>query len=557
MLTRLALLAIAAEATFLVSPDHNGRLNFKIPTHVLASSTSEGAEAAPILGCTTSSFSTPSWFVHNLTFDTSDSSVMFSVVNRATNYTADLGCANATVTSSTPDNLYAHCDILTNDDVKTTNATADKSLLALVRVSNGTSANVLLSQTWSCNDRNLSQPIKFSAAGNNTVGLKCPGGSNTECAAVDSPLLIRGNLASPVAIHPAYAEGPIGHAKAGCSAAATAPPSWSLQSVYYLNQTGDNGATAISSQTLMLQVINHAIGYQAGCTGFLSDDLSSKPVSFTCSGQGYDFIGKDRYRIQTQALFEPATFRFTVNQTWYCDDVDAGKPISIQASGSVVMPLNCTSLATGTADKPGNKTTCLSTSDIVVKADKPGVVTQLPPYSITDPLPTPDGCTVSSIVNPTWTLSSFEIDSGVGNQTAAGNLTDITAVGFDLQFTTGTNEFTYPVSVYPGKAVDGKPPGWFQCKFGPDEEPLAPYNCSYTYDAATKQLSLAADWICSDLDKEHPIQFSGTTTTTVTKPLSCSTASGQTQCLSAEADTWTAPIGNVTWRAADKGVLAP
>lgn len=137
-----------------------------------------------------------------------------------------------------------------------------------------------------------------------------------------------------------------------------------------------------------------------------------------------------------------------------------------------------------------------------MQAKNPGVATPLPPYSITDPLPTPDGCTVSSIVGPAWTLSSFEIDSdSKTNATAAGN--NITDVGFNLQFATGTNEFTYPVNVYQGKRVDGKPQ-WFHCTFGADQAPLAPYNCTFSYDDAKKQLTLAADWICSDLDKANP-----------------------------------------------------
>jgi hypothetical protein len=333
-LALLAALAAAAEATLFVSTDvlhldDAAGFSIQLPGHALtsASKTSKNAAAAPILGCTTSSFLVPSWFVHNFTFDRADDSATFRLINRATNYTADIGCANATADDSKP-NLYAHCDVLTDP------ATNDDSLLALVRVTKkGTAANVLLRQTWTCNDRNnrndrnsttTAQSIKFSAAGNSSVLLNC--GASSDCVAIDSPLLVWGNLASPVAIHPEPAAGPIGHAKTGCAAAASKPPSWSLQSVYYLNQTGDNGATTMSLQTLMLQVINHAIGYQAGCTGFLSDDLSTKPVSFTCTGQGYDFIGKDRYRIQTQALFQPATFNFTVNQTWYCDDVDAGKP---------------------------------------------------------------------------------------------------------------------------------------------------------------------------------------------------------------------------------------
>ncbi len=168
----------------------------------------------------------------------------------------------------------------------------------------------------------LTARIQFTAVGTSSVALAC---SNSSCAAVDSPWLIKGSLLSPMDITPKYADGPIGHAKKGCAAAAKSP-SWALQSVYYLNQTGDGGATALASQTLMLQVINHDIGYQAGCVGFLRDDLSTTPTAFNCNGQGFDFIGKDRYRITTQALFEPATFRFTVNQTWYCDDEDPGKP---------------------------------------------------------------------------------------------------------------------------------------------------------------------------------------------------------------------------------------
>lgn len=169
-----------------------------------------------------------------------------------------------------------------------------------------------------------------------------------------------------------------------------------------------------------------------------------------------------------------------------------------------MLPLNCTSVAVGSSGATaGNKTTCLSTSDIVVQAKNSGVATPLPPYSITDPLPTPDGCTVSSIVGPAWTLSSFEIDSDSGSKANATATNNITDVGFNLQFATGTNEFTYPVSVYQGKAVDGRPQ-WFHCTFGADEVPLAPYNCTFSYDDAKKQLTLAADWICSDLDKANP-----------------------------------------------------
>lgn len=169
MILRLAFLAVAAEATFLVMPDRIGKLDIKLPLHSLASysnaaagiesAAADSAAAGPILGCTTSSFTVPSWFVSDFAFNVTDNSAMFSLVNRANNYTADLGCANVTVTSSTPADLYAHCQVLVDDGHGgVVGSLSDKSVLALVRVRNATTANILLRQAWDCSDRNLSRP---------------------------------------------------------------------------------------------------------------------------------------------------------------------------------------------------------------------------------------------------------------------------------------------------------------------------------------------------------------------------------------------------------------
>ncbi len=178
--------------------------------------------------------------------------------------------------------------------------------------------------------------------------------------------------------------------------------------------------------------------------------------------------------------------------------------VSVSATGSTVLALNCTSLPieSSSGGKSGNKTTCVSDSDLIVHGEHAGTVTPLPPYSITDPLPTPDGCTVSSVVAPMWTFSGFEIDSADKKTNGSANSTSAD-VGFNVKFLTGTNEFTYPVSVYQGKA-DATQPQWHACKFGASEAPMAPFACKFMYDAASKKLTLAADWICSDLDKDHP-----------------------------------------------------
>ncbi len=96
-------------------------------------------------------------------------------------------------------------------------------------------------------------------------------------------MLVRGSLLSPVAITPMPAEGPFGHAMAGCSRGAR-NPGWDLSTIYYANQTGDDGLTSIATQGITLQVTNPAIGYQASCLGFLDDSGKPTPTRFSCTG---------------------------------------------------------------------------------------------------------------------------------------------------------------------------------------------------------------------------------------------------------------------------------
>ena len=35
---------------------------------------------------------------------------------------------------------------------------------------------------------------------------------------------------------------------------------------------------------------------------------------------------REKYRIITEASFDPANFAFSLNETWYCDDLDPTVP---------------------------------------------------------------------------------------------------------------------------------------------------------------------------------------------------------------------------------------
>lgn len=107
--------------------------------------------AKAILGCTTNSFEAPSWFIDSFHYastanSSTSGSVSFHLLNRANNYTADLAC------QAGKSGEWASCSIKNG-----WNKTVDGSLQASVQL-NASTANFLLNQTWTCNDRNNSRP---------------------------------------------------------------------------------------------------------------------------------------------------------------------------------------------------------------------------------------------------------------------------------------------------------------------------------------------------------------------------------------------------------------
>lgn len=95
---------------------------------VLVSAQGQPAAAA---GCTSNSFSIPSWFVQDVALagEGTAQTVSFNVLNRATNGTTNVACkAGGTCTA------------------------VDKTLEAVANLG-ASSVHILLSQTWGCNDR--------------------------------------------------------------------------------------------------------------------------------------------------------------------------------------------------------------------------------------------------------------------------------------------------------------------------------------------------------------------------------------------------------------------
>ena len=119
----------------------------------------------------------------------------------------------------------------------------------------------------------------------------------------------------------------------------------------------------------------------------------------------------------------------------------------------------------------------------------------LAPYSIEDPVPGPDGCTLASIFHPQWTLSAFTVE--------VNSETNTSALSFEIILQTGTRGFQYPISIYQGADEEG----WYKCDIGENGnigQTLFPTSCRFQYEAAAQKLTLDADWECSVLDADHP-----------------------------------------------------
>lgn len=544
------------------------------PVAVLLVSAQVGPPQSPVIaGCTTSSFSIPSWYVTNLTSSSSTGVASFHVLNRANNVSIDVTCPASTGPAG-----WRECQLAAT-------TSSNKPALAPRIQVNGTTAHIALNQTWTCNDRNLSEPLAFTAVGQTSAKLSCQG-NLTACTAVDDLVLVRGSLLRPVALTPAYSKGPTGHAKQGCAANSRAPR-WTLADISYVDRTGD-GVTAMARQDFIAQVINAATGYESGCSanyglgggppipGTLPNNTSPTALHIGCTGAEFGSSAYGQYRPTTDAFFDPATSTFTLNQTWFCDDGDAARPVQITAVGSAKLNLNC---VTTTLSSSGNGTAqtnkqCVpgavnGSSAVEVTGHVTNTVA-LPAYSIEEPISAPDGCTVSSLLHPVWLFSAFgyEQKNGSSYTSTVGN------VNFDLILQTSNPGFQFPISIsqgakwsgnttlpYPvGNATSTTTEPWYDCIIGnggDDSPTLWPYACRFQYVPSTKQLTLLADWYCSDLDAKRPVAFSGRSTTVASKSVDCApktvngvvNTEGVQTCVAADSnDAWTAPITSVVWK---------
>ncbi len=289
-------------------------------------------------GCTINSFTIPSWFIQDFRYSkasNSSSSASFRVLSRATITSVEVACGDPAGSTG-----WSRCSVKAD---KADTPTPE----AFLQIS-GSTARLLVNETWSCGDKSPSKPydvifspvqrpdfftriadkvpgacrIEFAAVGNSSLQLTCTvkDGKAEACkSAADTPLLIKGSLLHPVQITPAYASGPPQHDSTNC-AVPSKSLSWEVGGTQYTRRTVQSKDGPSTFQSLALQVTNNVTGYTASCSGYFTSNPG--PQRMSCFAQE-TFRPRERYHIQTEAFFDTTTLMFTVNETWFCD---AGSP---------------------------------------------------------------------------------------------------------------------------------------------------------------------------------------------------------------------------------------
>ncbi|EAQ88498.1 predicted protein [Chaetomium globosum CBS 148.51] len=504
-------------------------------------------------GCTANSFTTPSWLVQDFTSQIAGDLTVaaFHALNRATNVTTELRC-----TSTTPTSGWQSC--------RSRNQT-EQPLIASFQADTST-AWFLFNETWPCNDLTPSQPLTFSALGNSSVALNCTTDeSKTTTCHSATPLLAKAALSSPVKITPSYVSGPPGHDTPGCTAD-SGTPAWevvasqiNLRKVSGLRQSGN----------AFVIIKNDHLGYTASCGGTLT--AASGPQPLSCEGQ-IAYRRPDKYQIHTELSFDPDNLTLGINQTWFCDDQaqPSRKPqppsplpppsivpthhsappppppsISITGSGTTPLPLECTVF-----NQTATETTTFcsgGTTDGPVRGNATARAL-LPPFSLNDPLPTAESCTISSLVAPAWWFNGFET-----NTTTAHSETVTARFGMELQ-TAGEASGNFAIVVVEGVEVGGGEANssaelpWNRCVLeSVGDVALAPTGCELRYDMASGFLGLRVNWTCADLDRGSPVLFGGEVRTLVPE-LTCVTSGTDIRCASPVVEPWRANVTSLTWK---------
>ncbi|KAM7211248.1 hypothetical protein V8F06_013366 [Rhypophila decipiens] len=504
--------------------------------------------AVATTNCTDISFRTPAWAVDNVHYSSRVRIGPFRLTNIANNYSTTMSCESGRCTphiSGNEDEPWVQpCGLLNMRNSNTsysmhplhsplvtfTNTCASHDIVyslqlrsRLYRDLNGGSLVIILSQTWTCDDKrwnDVPASLIFTANATATIPAECD--ENGACVAVKRLTLVRASLTTPMAGTQRYLDPVAGKSAPNCRS----PPlgTWEVSNVMWydrqrfcLNPPGPSTISCIPNGVGGgLELFNRVLNTTTRCYGMMSYQLvpNSEMQPFRCEG---NIAGREYYTETNVILLRTDNDSLSmgtaqVNQTWHCDDDGPDRPFKVTTrSASISIPLACT-YESGTIDFWGttyawHETTCKGNSSASLALESVSAAS-LPPYALEEPNHNAAGaytgmCLLRHLRTTSWTIEMMSTllnyTNGSPRTAQVGffaNNRDLNAGGYC------PNDNRAPVPLIPGtNDTDGSP-------------------CRFKFDSKTGLFTLRRYTQCNDIDRAHPYLFTATASFTV-PPLDC------------------------------------
>lgn len=386
--------------------------------HPLSSPPEQLAELAPTWDCTDMSLTYPHWVIEDgATYIPSlpdagiNTTVLnFTITSRATRVSHICswagGGSNLSPNSSRV-SLNMTCSPLPG-------APPDPTKTSFAATFYPANRELAVEQSWICGDTAGTYTRKYRTKQNYPMPLFCAEDNGRRCKA--NRQTIKGYLTEPLLnYYPAAFTPPPGANRPGCTAASILPR-WIVSNFRFeetRRMTSTNPAREIA-----ISFRNTAFDYVQSCTVTLpeSDTANSYPVTkwLHCHATP---VTASHPHVKTYMRFDTTRATLSLNQTWYCADTDASRPLLFEGLVSVKADFcgegNSTRwCAVGKYDE----TTGVFSTITKTFAGEIIRTEVLPPNAITDPDPDPNewSCTADSVGRPVvWRLSAAIVSRGV------------------------------------------------------------------------------------------------------------------------------------------------
>ncbi|KAK3381155.1 hypothetical protein B0H63DRAFT_560892 [Podospora didyma] len=323
-----------------------------------------GLDPPPSADCTDVSFTYPDWTMHSLEYrpppaggDSKNSSLDISLSSRVTGirlrcrWGPEVGVFETWAAGDYY--IIPACVPVSGTDV------LGNSRSTMQVLYNRVTKELWMRHDWTCGDTKGTYSTDFHAEAEVYLPLYCAAG-----LCIGEQMKIKGYLTKPILLHPSAPPAPEGASTPDCFVNSHADQRlwrevWTITRFFWQATTARidkyfSGQSSPFSRTLQLTLQNNANNVVSSCE--FDDAVLDGPTDrwWPCFRQNPHDSPLKRV-VETYIQFNATKGQLTINQTWYCNDTQAGTPYML--TGHAITP-SPAGLACGTSNSTWNNAPC-------------------------------------------------------------------------------------------------------------------------------------------------------------------------------------------------------